>query len=157
MDLCKTAEPFSSCFYCCWADKARTSQQFCSKLHTCLEDLIANRESRSVGLVVGDKLDEELAAGGDDRRRRDFPAKLSQHGRRLIATIVNFHVVVPVGESEEMHRFMILQNNNNSSCAQLWLWIVETEDDFYVPVDLLISDLRHFTDYRWDCQLTANV
>lgn len=72
-----------------------------------------------MGLVVGDKLDEELAAGGDDRRRRDFPAKLPQHGRRLIAAIVNFHVVVPVGESEEMHRFMILQNNNSSSCAQL--------------------------------------
>lgn len=56
-----------------------------------------------MGLVVGDKLDEELAAGGDDRGWRDFPAKLSQHGRRLIAAIVNFHIVVPVGESEEMH------------------------------------------------------
>lgn len=53
-----------------------------------------------MGLVVGDKLDEELAAGGDDRRWRDFPAKLSQHGRRLITAIVNFHIVVPVGESE---------------------------------------------------------
>lgn len=48
--------------------------------HTCLEDLVAHRESRPVSLIVGDELDEELAAAGDDRRRRDLPAELSQHG-----------------------------------------------------------------------------
>lgn len=72
---------------------------------TCLEDLVANRESRPVGLVVGDELDEELAAAGDDRRRRDLPAELPQHGWKLVPAVVNLHVVVPAG-GERRYRLM---------------------------------------------------
>lgn len=53
-------------------------------------------------LVVGDELDEELAAAGDDRRRCDLAAELPQHGRVLVAAIVNLHVVVPVRWREEV-------------------------------------------------------
>lgn len=63
---------------------------------TCLEDLVADRESRPVRLVVGDELDEELPAAGDDGRRRNLPAELSHHGRQLVPTVVDLHIVVPV-------------------------------------------------------------
>lgn len=66
-------------------------------LHTCLEDLVANREARPVGLIVRDELDEQLVAGGDDGRRSNLATELSHHWRSLVPTIVNFHIVVPVG------------------------------------------------------------
>lgn len=54
-------------------------------------------------LVVGDELDEQLPAAGDDGRRSDLPAELPHHGRGLVAAVVDFHVVVPTegGEEEE--------------------------------------------------------
>lgn len=65
---------------------------------TCFENLVSDGEACPVGLIVGNKLYEELAPGGDDRSRRYFPTKLPQHGRKLIAPVVDFHVVVPAGE-----------------------------------------------------------
>lgn len=65
---------------------------------TCLEDLVADGESRPVRLVVGDELDEQLAAAGDDGRRSDLPAELPHHGRGLVAAVVDLHVVVPAEE-----------------------------------------------------------
>ena len=50
-----------------------------------------------MSLVVGHELDEELAAAGDDGRRRDLPAELPQHGRMLVPAVVHLHVVVPAG------------------------------------------------------------
>lgn len=49
-------------------------------------------------LVVGDELDEQLAAAGDDGRRSDLPAELPHHGRGLVAAVVDLHVVVPAEE-----------------------------------------------------------
>lgn len=47
-------------------------------------------------LVVGDELDEELPAAGDDGGRRNLPAELPHHGRQLVPTVVDLHIVVPV-------------------------------------------------------------
>lgn len=87
-----------------------TSQRFHPERpwRTCLEDLIANGETGSVRLVVGHELDEQLAAAGDDRRRCDLPAELPQHGRKLVAAVVNLHEVVPAGD-ERRRRFRIKQ------------------------------------------------
>lgn len=96
-------------------------------VHTCLEDLVANREARPVCLIVGDKLDEELAAAGDDRRRCDLPAKLPQHGWKLISAVVNLHVVVPVGEERRYRfRFTLLSKKNTL--------LYELIIDFYIDL-----------------------
>lgn len=107
-------QAFSWC--CCCSTQAATTATF-QRLyyethrppHTCLEDLVAHRESRPVSLVVGDELDEELAAAGDDRRRRDLPAELSQHGWKLVPAVVNLHVVVPGGGARR-NRFRFTKN-----------------------------------------------
>lgn len=68
-------------------------------------------------LVVGDELDEQLAAAGDDGRRRDLPAELPHHGRGLVAAVVDLHVVVPAeeggGGEEETAAFSFVKHRTH--------------------------------------------
>lgn len=81
-----------------FASKLRPTPQrrHTTQPRTCLEDLVADGESRPVRLIVGGELDEEFPAFGNDGRRRNLPAELSYHGRRLVPTVADLHIVVPV-------------------------------------------------------------
>lgn len=52
-------------------------------------------------LVVGHKLDEQLAAAGNDGRRRDLPAVLPDHLPVVVAAVVDIHEVVSAEEEGE--------------------------------------------------------
>lgn len=62
---------------------------------TCLEDLIPDGETGSVGLVVRHELDEELVSGGDNGRRGDLAAVLPHQLATLVHAISHLHIVIP--------------------------------------------------------------
>ena len=62
---------------------------------TCLVDLVAQREAGALVGVVGDKLDEDGGAGGDDGRGGDVAAVLPQQFGCLRVPVVDLDVVIP--------------------------------------------------------------
>lgn len=62
---------------------------------TCLEDLIAQGEARTLPGVVGCELDVEHGARGDDGGRSDVPTVLPQEVCRLAVPIPNLNEVIP--------------------------------------------------------------
>lgn len=62
---------------------------------TCLEDLVAQGEARSLPGIVGRELDVEHGPRGDDGGRRDVPAVLAQEVGGLAVPIPDLDEVIP--------------------------------------------------------------
>lgn len=69
---------------------------------TGLKDLVSDGETRSVRLVVGHKLDEQLVSRGDNRRGGDLPAVLPHELTALVHAVSHLHIVIP--EQDERKR-----------------------------------------------------
>ena len=71
-----------------------------------------------MGVVVRDKLDEELAATGDNLRRGGIPAEPPQRGRKLVTATVDLHIVFP-GGGERRYRltFVLVQAHSTAVCS----------------------------------------